>query len=105
MSKRPRLSHPNNPKIWNGGTWYYCHKYTGGKCDGQYRKNKPSEFQVTMKSKPIHTNTIKGQGGDKSKYDISLPHLYRENEMTTPFIIKKHIYFQDNYNSRVSIYI
>ena len=67
MSKRPRLSHPNNPKIWNGGTWYYCHKYTGGKRDGQYRKNKPSEFQVTMKSKPIHPNTIKGQGGDKSK--------------------------------------
>ena len=42
MSKRPSESQINNPKTWNGGTWYYCHRDTGSKCDGQCHKHRPS---------------------------------------------------------------
>ena len=26
---------------WNGATWWYCGKGTGGKCNGMYRCHKP----------------------------------------------------------------
>ena len=56
MSKRPGGSQLNTPKTWNGGTWYYCHRDTGGKFYGQYCKHKLSECQVTMKREAIHKN-------------------------------------------------
>ena len=42
MSKRPSESKINTPNTWNGGIWYYCHRDTGGKLYGQYRKKNPS---------------------------------------------------------------
>ena len=67
MSKCLSESQMNTPKTWNGGTWYYFHKYTGGKCDGQHRKHNPSECQCIMKKKPIHSNTSDIQDGDIKK--------------------------------------
>ena len=42
MLKRPSESQLNTPNTWNGGIWYYCHRDTGGKFYGQYRKQNTS---------------------------------------------------------------
>ena len=41
--KRPKSADLKKPKKWKGVNWYYCHKDTGGKCDGVWRQHKPSE--------------------------------------------------------------
>ena len=28
--------------MWGGKQWWYCHKDTGGKCEGEYRRHKPN---------------------------------------------------------------
>ena len=61
MSKVHREYYLNDPNTWNVGTWYYCHKDTGGKCDGKYCKNKPSECQGTMKMKLIHPKKVRAK--------------------------------------------
>ena len=64
MSKRPNESHINTLKTRNGGTWYYCHRDTACKYDGQYSNHKPPENQGKMKRKPIQSSTSDIQGGD-----------------------------------------
>ena len=43
--KEPKEDEIHKPKMFNGKPWYYCSKKTGGKCDGQYRRHKPSECE------------------------------------------------------------
>ena len=43
FSRRPGEDELKTPKEWNGVKWYYCHKDTGGKCDGKWRQHKPSQ--------------------------------------------------------------
>ena len=44
MFERPAELELFKSKKWNGKTWYYCAKCTGGKCDpGRYTVHKPSE--------------------------------------------------------------
>ena len=43
FSKRPEDGELSAPREWNGIMWYYCHKDTGGKCDGRWRQHKPSQ--------------------------------------------------------------
>ena len=45
MNQRPPEDELNKPRKWNGNEWWYCHPDTGGKCDGQYRRHKPSECE------------------------------------------------------------
>jgi hypothetical protein len=37
------MKNPFKPRQWKGKPWYYCHKLTGGKCDGAWRVHNPSE--------------------------------------------------------------
>ena len=41
FSKRPEDSELSTSREWNGITWYYCDKDTGGKCDGRWKQQKP----------------------------------------------------------------
>lgn len=43
FNSRPSDGNLNAPKEWNGKMWHYCHKDTGGKCDGVWRQHLPSE--------------------------------------------------------------
>ena len=43
MFQRPSDAELNKPKTWNGRQWWFCHKDTGGKCEGVYRVHKPQE--------------------------------------------------------------
>jgi len=43
--KEPKEDEIHKPKMFNGKAWYYCGKKTGGKCDGQYRRHKPSDCE------------------------------------------------------------
>ena len=65
MSKLPSKYQLNIPNMWSGRTWYYCHRDTVGKCNGQYFKQNPSECQVTMKRKSIHLNKRKSRDRGK----------------------------------------
>ncbi len=43
FNQRPDENELSIPKEWNNATWYYCHKDTGGQCDGRWRQHKPSQ--------------------------------------------------------------
>ena len=47
MFQRPSDNQLNAPKTWQNKPWYYCGAETGGKCDGVYRRHKPSECKGT----------------------------------------------------------
>lgn len=54
MFKAPPESEFHKPREWNGKEWWFCGKETGGKCNGEYRRHKPSEckgkaFMMTRK--------------------------------------------------------
>ena len=36
---RPNNSELHKPKEWNGQKWFYCHKDTGGQCDGVWSQH------------------------------------------------------------------
>ena len=42
MHKKPKDEDLKKPKMWGGKQWWYCHKDTGGKCEGEYRRHKPN---------------------------------------------------------------
>ena len=69
MSEYPIKYQQNTQNIRSGGTWYYCHRDTVGKCNEKYPKHKTSECQGTIQRKPIHSNTceIQDKGIKKSK--------------------------------------
>ena len=45
MHTRPAEKDLHKPRVWNGKDWWYCHPDTGGKCDGEYRRHKPSQCE------------------------------------------------------------
>ena len=45
MNERPKEEDLFKPRQWNGNDWWYCHPDTGGKCDGAYRRHKPSQCE------------------------------------------------------------
>ena len=45
MSQRPTDEDLHKPQRWNGSEWWYCHPDTGGKCNGVYRRHKPSQCE------------------------------------------------------------
>ena len=62
MFKRPSDDDLHKPKKWNGKDWWYCGTETGGKCDGEYRRHKPSECKG---------RTFKRDGGSTGKHPQS----------------------------------
>ena len=45
MKIRPKDDALHKPRMWNNKQWWFCHPDTGGKCDGEYRRHKPSECE------------------------------------------------------------
>ena len=45
MFKKPSEENLHKPRKWNAKDWWYCSHETGGKCDGEYRRHKPSDCQ------------------------------------------------------------
>ena len=43
MFKRPSDDDLHKPRKWNGKDWWFCSNETGGRCNGEYRRHKPSE--------------------------------------------------------------
>jgi hypothetical protein len=59
FNKEPSEAKLKKSKPWNNKIWWWCSPKTGGKCDGKYRINKPSEcegcahvFKPNKKRKP-----------------------------------------------------
>ena len=50
MNQRPAEADLRKPRTWNGAQCWFCHKDTGGKCDGVYRIHKPQECKGTVRS-------------------------------------------------------
>ena len=63
MFQRPKEEDLLKPRSWNGSQWWYCHKDTGGKCNGTYRIHKPQDCKgmANKRSRP------EGQGNDASE--------------------------------------
>ena len=62
FGKRPKEAELTKPKEWNGIKWHYCHKDTGGKCDGVWRQHTPASCKGkahSFKSKTSTTETSK----------------------------------------------
>ena len=65
MHQRPKENELLKPRKWNGKDWWYCHPETGGKCNGEYRRHKPSQcegkaFKGKGSEKVSKTSTRKG---------------------------------------------
>ena len=43
--RRPSDDNLHKPRRWNGKDWCFCSQETGGKCEGEYRRHKPSDCQ------------------------------------------------------------
>ena len=63
FQSRPKSSELKKPKKWKGVNWYYCHKDTGGKCNGIWRQHKPSDCKGTA----YRRNNISKTENDKKK--------------------------------------
>jgi hypothetical protein len=61
FQSRPKKNELRKPKKWKGVNWYYCHKDTGGKCDGIWRQHKLSECKGTAyrRTNPANPNKEK----------------------------------------------
>ena len=81
FSKRPKELELTKAKEWNGIKWYYCHKDTGGKCEGVWRQHTPAACKGkahTFKQKQNQKENSKRKSDeisgdyDKSKRELKL---------------------------------
>ena len=76
---RPSQSELTKSKKWKGKEWWYCHPDTGGKCNGKWRRHKPSEcrgdakpeVKQTGKRKPIPAETKNDKEEQKRKLKLA----------------------------------
>ena len=73
FQQRPIDSELKKPKEWNGIKWYYCHKDTGSKCDGKWRRHKPSSCKGKASVFPGKQNQKKLTENPKRKYADTKP--------------------------------
>ena len=67
MHQRPAEPDLRKPRTWNGAQWWYCHKDTGGKCDGVYRIHKPQDCKGTARPKIPRQAAKSHEDSDKQK--------------------------------------
>lgn len=76
MDKRPKTSDLKKPRMWKGKQWWYCSPETGGKCEGAYRRHKPSEcwggFKKRSIEKDIGTSSSKTKDAQKGAKELKL---------------------------------
>lgn len=65
--KPPKQSELKKPRTWNNLEWHWCHKDTGGKCDGRWVRHNPvSEcLGLVKKDKNKRDNKAEKKGGGK----------------------------------------
>ena len=56
MYVEPSADKLHEPRMWNGKPWHWCSPKTGGKCDGAYRRHKPSQCKGFAGSKRNSAN-------------------------------------------------
>ena len=62
MKVKPTKEEIHKPKEWNGTTWWWCGKETGGKCDpAQWRAHQPKECRGTMRRRPQSSHGVKNK--------------------------------------------
>ena len=69
FSQRPKDSDLHKPKEWNGRKWYYCHKDTGGQCDGVWRQHTPSACKGKAYKFPSKQNPEKPEKNNRKRKD------------------------------------
>lgn len=67
MQQRPSNADLHKPKEWNGRKWYFCHKDTGGKCDGVWRQHAPATCKGKAYTFPAKQTTEKKVDKKKRK--------------------------------------
>ena len=87
MHERPTEDVLFKPKTWNGKEWWFCHKDTGGKCDGEYRRHHPKDCQGRQfKGRKSKNGQINRAG--KSKQDQNEREIKVAEALTT--IVEDH---------------
>ena len=76
MFKLPSDDDLHKPKKWNGKDWWYCGAETGGKCNGEYRRHKPSEckgrsFKRDGGTTGKHSQSQQKKGEDERSLKVS----------------------------------
>ena len=69
MKERPAEEDLKKPRQWNGSEWWYCHPETGGKCDGQYRRHKPSQCEGRAFRRNTPNKKLRANVNNKNKTD------------------------------------
>ena len=91
MHTRPEEKDLHKPRVWNGKDWWYCHPDTGGKCEGEYRRHKPSQcegkaFKIKAKDKKSKSK-VRESSEDESKHNLrvanALSTIIDESEYAT----------------------
>ena len=91
MHTRPEEKDLHKPRQWNGKDWWYCHPDTGGKCEGEYRRHKPSQcegkaFKIKAKDKKSKSK-VRESSEDESKHNLrvanALSTIIDESEYAT----------------------
>ena len=67
----------DTPRHWNGIDWYWCSKETGGKCEGHWRRHKPSDCKGTAKKRGAHNESGGGNQQTKKKPKMILAQAAR----------------------------
>ena len=89
MFKRPTDENLQKSRKWNGKDWWYCGPETGGKCNGEYRRHKPSEcqgraFKGSKDKKKTETRKGSLHNEDRNlKVSEALSTVIEDNEIDT----------------------
>lgn len=67
MFVKPKDEDLHKPRMWNGTQWWFCHKDTGGKCEGVYRVHKPQDCKGTAVRKSKNADKLNESNGTQPR--------------------------------------
>ena len=67
MFVKPKDEDLRKPRMWNGTQWWFCHRDTGGKCNGVYRVHKPQDCKGMAAKKVKGTDRPNGTSENHSR--------------------------------------
>jgi hypothetical protein len=67
LTKDTPPADPKQTKTWKDKTWHWCHRSSGGKCDGKWRLHKPDECKGLTYHKDLGEKRTKKAKGKSSK--------------------------------------
>ena len=72
MYQRPSDDDLKKPRTWNGAQWWFCHRDTGGKCEGVYRIHKPQDCKGTARTRTQRQDARSHEDPDKNQRKMKL---------------------------------